>query len=198
MSEPDVNKLRIVAQHSVKCGTSLSYCCVGVLNYFNKHTYITGHYNPSVSISDLVSHTTYVVCVNFIHKWRDLQFKVDTKRQIFWETFHGSFYLLSEFLPETCWEEIAEKIWWYCIHTYIHNWSGLHPSFSHHLYCVWILYIKGWTYSFNLTPKDRYLRNFSRQFYLLGNRRRNIFSYFCFDFPMHYLGDLKKLWYYSK
>ena len=40
----------------------------------NKHTYIIGHYNPSVRFIDLVSHTTYVVCVNFIHKWRVLQF----------------------------------------------------------------------------------------------------------------------------
>ena len=46
------------------------------------HTYIIGHFNPSVSIIDLVFHTTYVVCVNFIHKWRDLQFKVDSDRQI--------------------------------------------------------------------------------------------------------------------
>ena len=37
------------------------------------HTYIIGHYNPSIRIIDPVSHTTYVVCVNFIHKWRDLQ-----------------------------------------------------------------------------------------------------------------------------
>ena len=29
------------------------------------YTYIIGHYNPSVRIIDLVSHTTYVVCVNF-------------------------------------------------------------------------------------------------------------------------------------
>ena len=47
------------------------------------HTYIIGHYNPSVSIINLVSHTTYVMCVNFIHKWRDLQFKVNSERQIF-------------------------------------------------------------------------------------------------------------------
>ena len=47
-------------------------------------TYIIGHYNPSVTIIDLVSHTIYVVCVNFIHKWRDLQFKV----------FSWQFYLL--------------------------------------------------------------------------------------------------------
>ena len=46
-------------------------------------TYLIGHYNPSVRIIDLVSQTTYVVCVNFIHKWRDLQFKDDSERQIF-------------------------------------------------------------------------------------------------------------------
>ena len=39
------------------------------------HTYIIG--------PGLVSHTTYVVCVNFIHKWQDLQFKIDSERQIF-------------------------------------------------------------------------------------------------------------------
>ena len=46
-----------------------------------KHTYIIGHtyIGPSVRIIDLVSHTTYVVCV----KWRDLQFKVNSDRQIF-------------------------------------------------------------------------------------------------------------------
>ena len=36
------------------------------------HSYIIGHYNPSVRIIDPVSHTTYVVCI------------------IFWETFHGN------------------------------------------------------------------------------------------------------------
>ena len=46
-------------------------------------TCIIGHYNPSVRIIDLVSHTTYVVCVNFKHKSRDLQYKVDSERQIF-------------------------------------------------------------------------------------------------------------------
>ena len=67
------------------------------------NTYIIGHHNPSVRIIELVSHTTYVVFVNFMYKWRDLQFKFDSERQIFWETFHGSFNLLSEFLPEICW-----------------------------------------------------------------------------------------------
>ena len=39
------------------------------------YIYIIGHCNPSVSIIDLISHTTYVVCVNFIHNWRNQQFK---------------------------------------------------------------------------------------------------------------------------
>ena len=29
--------------------------------------------------------------------------------RFFWETFHGNFILLSEFLPEVCWEEIAKE-----------------------------------------------------------------------------------------
>ena len=74
------------------------------------HTHIIGHYNPSVRIIDLVSHTTYVVCVNFMHKWRDLQFKVDPERQIFLRKFSWHSYLLSEYLPEICWEKIAEEI----------------------------------------------------------------------------------------
>ena len=49
---------------------------------------------------DLASHTIYVVCVTFIHKWRDLQFKVDSERQIFEKLFMA--ILLSEFLPEIC------------------------------------------------------------------------------------------------
>ena len=46
------------------------------------YIYIIGQYNPSVRFIDLVSHTTYVVFVNFIHKWR---FKVDSELQIFSE-----------------------------------------------------------------------------------------------------------------
>ena len=50
---------------------------------FHTYIYIIGRYNPTVRIIDLVSHTNYVVCVNIIHKWRDLQFKVVFERQIF-------------------------------------------------------------------------------------------------------------------
>ena len=61
------------------------------------HTYKIGHYNPSVRIIDLVSDTTYSL-------------KSTPNDRFFWETFHGNFILLSEFLPEVCWEEIAEEI----------------------------------------------------------------------------------------
>ena len=74
---------------------------------------------------DLASHTTYVECVNFIYKWRDLKFKVDSELQIFWETFHGNFYLFSEFLPEILWEDVAEEIFsFWCL-----TW-GLNPGFT--------------------------------------------------------------------
>ena len=56
-------------------------------------------YNSSVRIIDLVSHTANVVCVNFIHKWRDLETLND---RFFRQTFHSNFFLLSEFLPEIC------------------------------------------------------------------------------------------------
>ena len=63
----------------------------------NTHTYIISRYIPSVRIIDLVSQTTYVVCVNFIHKWRNLQFKVDSERPIVWETIHGNFIYSQSF-----------------------------------------------------------------------------------------------------
>ena len=61
----------------VLMGTDLPRCFQNV--EYSTYT----HYNPSVRIIALVSHITYVVCVNFIHKWRNLQFKVDPERQIF-------------------------------------------------------------------------------------------------------------------
>ena len=47
------------------------------------------------------SHHLCCVCVNFIHKWRYLQFEI---------FFMAVFIYSVEFLPEICWEEIAEEI----------------------------------------------------------------------------------------
>ena len=41
----------------------------------------------SVRIINLVSKTTYVMCVNFIHKRQDLQFQFDSEPQIFLKNF---------------------------------------------------------------------------------------------------------------
>ena len=45
---------------------------------------------------DLVPHITYVVSVNFIHEWRNQQFKVDSERQIFKKLFMAILFALRE------------------------------------------------------------------------------------------------------
>ena len=60
-------------------------------------TYIIGRYNPSARIIDRVSHNIYIVCVNLIHKWRDLQFKVNSERQIFEKLFMAILFTLRVF-----------------------------------------------------------------------------------------------------
>ena len=59
-----------MSEHLKYCTQINEYCFNknAHLNIVFIHTYIIGHYNPSVRIIDLVAYTTYVVCVNFIHK----------------------------------------------------------------------------------------------------------------------------------
>ena len=60
------------------------------------HTYIIGHYIPSVRIIDLVSHITYVVCMLFLYiSGRTYSLK-STPNDRF------QFYLLLLFFPEIC------------------------------------------------------------------------------------------------
>ena len=66
---------------------------------FESHTYITymiGHYNPSVRIIDLVSHTIYVVCVNFLYISGGTYSLKSTPNDRFWETIHGHFFIYSQ------------------------------------------------------------------------------------------------------
>ena len=75
------------------------------------HTYIIGQYSPSVRIIDLVSHTTYIVCVNFLYiSGGAYSLKSTPNDRFFEKLFMAIFYLFSEFLPEICWQEIAEEI----------------------------------------------------------------------------------------
>ena len=78
-------------------------------------TNIIGHYNPSVRIIDSVSHATYVVCINFIHKWRDLQFKVDSELT----------YIISHYNPSVrIIDPVSHTTYVVCIN-FIHKWRDL-------------------------------------------------------------------------
>ena len=58
---------------------------------------VISHYNPSVRIIDFVSHTTYVVCVNFIHEWQvPYSLQSIPNDRFFLRNFSWQFYLLSE------------------------------------------------------------------------------------------------------
>ena len=62
------------------------------------HTYI--HNWPLQHFSQdfgLASHTTHVVCVNFISEWRDLQFNVDSERHFLRNFFMAGLFTLRVF-----------------------------------------------------------------------------------------------------
>ena len=74
------------------------------------HTYIIGHCNLSVRIMGLVSNNTYVVCINFIHEWRNLQFKINSGREIFEKLFHRNFIYF---------QRVCQKNFFFFFDTYI-------------------------------------------------------------------------------
>ena len=43
------------------------------------------------------TYTIHVVCVNFVREWWNLQFNVDSERQIFETFFHGSLFYSQSF-----------------------------------------------------------------------------------------------------
>ena len=68
------------------------------INWENKAWCLTCIHNwplqPFSQDYGLASHTTHVVCVNFIHQW---QFNVDSERQIFEKLFHDRFIYSQSF-----------------------------------------------------------------------------------------------------
>ena len=72
-----------------------------------------------------ISPIPLMLCVNFIHKWRDLQFKVESEWQIYLRTFSWQFYLLSEFLLEVCWREVVQEIFlsYFCFNVWPGIWN---------------------------------------------------------------------------
>ena len=92
------------------------------------HTCIVGHYNPSVRIIDLFSHTTHVVCINFKRKRQDLQFNGDSEQQVFeklfsWHTriigYYNPSVKIIDLVSHTSYVVCIDFIHKWCIHTYI-------------------------------------------------------------------------------
>ena len=74
-----------------------------LLKAFKIWSYINGwnlHMLYSFFLRSLFIHNrplqsiNHMVCVNFLHEWPDLRFKVDSEWNIFWQTFHGNFFTL--------------------------------------------------------------------------------------------------------
>ena len=59
------------------------------------------------------SHTTYDVCINFIHEWRDILFKVDSELQIFKKLSMAIFIYSQSFCPKSAEKNLLKK--------YFHN-----------------------------------------------------------------------------
>ena len=85
--------MQIIAGHSICLNDSEE----GFGLQFGGVIFYIGYYNPSVWIIELVSHTTYVVCVNCIYRWRDLHFKVGSEQQIFEKLFMAILFNLRAF-----------------------------------------------------------------------------------------------------
>ena len=89
--------------------------------YTHTHIYIIGHYNPSVRIIDLVPHTTYVVCVSFIHKSRVLYMSggsyslnsLPTTK--FWEAFLGNFMYSQSFCQKSAKRKSSKQYFSYIV-----------------------------------------------------------------------------------
>ena len=122
VKEDKVNRLKTakVCRLPFQMGLALrewSYLC----SAFSWYAYMIGHYNHSVSIIDLVSHTAYVMCVHFIHKWRDLQFIVDSERKFFEKLFMAIFIYSQSFCQKSAERKSPKK---YLLYFCFDVWPG--------------------------------------------------------------------------
>ena len=86
-----------------------NYSCA----YVHECPNVIGHYKPAVRIIDLVSHTTYVVCVNFLYiSGGTYSLKSTPYDRFFEKLFMAIFIWLSEFLPKICRRNIFRISFW--------------------------------------------------------------------------------------
>ena len=154
--------------------------------------------------------TSLILCVLiFIHKRRDIQFKVVSERQIFEKLFMAVFFTSSisaeNLLRGSCHRFIycqsfcQESTKIYFLHILLiemsdlgfESWPNLikqhttyqttastiyrHQLLTPLMSSALIVYMSGETYSLKSTSNDRFLRNFSQQFYLLSQFLPEIF-----------------------
>ena len=84
------------------------------------------------------SFTIYLVCVHFIHEWRDLQFKVDSERQIIWETLHDNSIYSQSFCQKSAegkWPKKYFFIFWFDIGLGV--WTVASSLISQHTTYYW-------------------------------------------------------------
>ena len=58
---------------------------------------------------ELVSHITFVVCVYFVLQWRDVQFKIDSERQVFEKLFTAILCTLASFCQKSAERKTPKK-----------------------------------------------------------------------------------------
>ena len=61
----------------------------------------------------LNTHCWSLVCINFIHKWRDLQFNIDCKRTNFWATFQDNFICSQSYCQNTAERKSPKEIFFH-------------------------------------------------------------------------------------
>ena len=95
---------------------------------------------------EIACHTTYVACVNFLYMSGAAYILQWTPNDRFLSRFPWQFYLLSEFLTEICWAEVAEIIFsFWCLTTWGLN-SGLASSKAIHYLIDYGVFWKIWSY----------------------------------------------------
>ena len=105
--------LRVFARNLLRGNRrrKLSVFCFVFWNYNEKVLvailFIIGHYNPSVRIMTLASHTTYVECV--------LQFRGDSEWQLSVKPFHGNSIYSQSFYQQSAERSCQSNIFSYFI-----------------------------------------------------------------------------------
>ena len=86
MDSDNVDSIICIKASDIVLHSVLFRCLVGISSYIHNWPL-----QPFSQDYDLASHTTHIVCFNFIREWWDLQFNIDSERQIFEKIFYVKF-----------------------------------------------------------------------------------------------------------